>query len=293
MAFKPIDFQIKIESDLRPKEKILKLDNGVKPVIKSFEVSEVKGDRFGSYEEVKSRFGSLAVTDRADKGESGTESQQAGQSTKDSSFSINPLLRDALKVDREEKRVIEEQVQHQLTELAAKTRAEAEAKGYEEGRKRGYDAAYGVVQSEVATRVADFVSLFSQLDNAKNEIYEANEKFLIEMIYRIAKMVILRELSTDKEYLLRLTKELISSLGVKENIKISLNPKDEQFIQSITTGLDNALGKLQNLHIEVSSQVPPGGCLVETEWHAIDVSVDAQLERIHQSLVGSKVEGAT
>jgi flagellar assembly protein FliH len=121
-------------------------------------------------------------------------------------------------------------------------------------------------------------------EKLKSEIYIANERYVVDLAYRIAKMVLLRELTTDREYVVRLAKELIEKVGARDNIRLRVNEGDLQIASQIKDGLAKSLGELKNLHIEPSKQVQRGGCILETEWNAINASVDTQLQGIYDSL---------
>src|SRR5207302_3843338 len=95
-------------------------------------------------------------------------------------------------------------------------------------------------------------NFFGEVDAAKSDIFRANERFLVELVFRIARMVILKELTTDKDYLLRLAKELIDRVGLKENIKVKINPEDSATIGMLKEGLEKAVAGLKNLSIEAS-----------------------------------------
>jgi flagellar biosynthesis/type III secretory pathway protein FliH len=99
-------------------------------------------------------------------------------------------------------------------------------------------------------------------------------------------MVMLKDLSADREYLLRLTRELVERVGVKDNIRIRLNQNDMESMRLVRENLESTVGTMKNLHIEESREVETGGCIVETEWNAIDASIETQLQGIHRALVG-------
>ncbi|MBI2712119.1 MAG: hypothetical protein HYX41_04550 [Bdellovibrio sp.] len=184
--------------------------------------------------------------------------------------------------------MIDEKVRDQIAAVAEEARKEAAEKGYQEGLKRGHDEAYLKVQSESAGSLSRFDQMVSEAEKAKVEIFRANERFLIELVFRIAKMVLLRELQTDQEYLSRLAVELVTRVGLKDNIKIKLNTEDAETIAKLRGGLEKAFGKMNNLNIEASRSVQQGGCQVETEWNAIDASIETQLQGVYESLFGKK-----
>jgi|GEM_PF-743523 len=226
------------------------------------------------YEKVRDKFGGFAVTDPA----------AAGRARKDSRFSINPLVRDGLGVNEEEQRVIESRVNDQVRVLTEQARQSGMKAGYEEGLRKGRDEAARTFRVDAEKRLAGLDSLIAEFENARQKIFQANEHFLIELVYRISRMVMLRELKDDREYVTRLARGILERMGVKENIKIRVSARDLETAGLVREGLERELGTLKNLTIEASAQVTSGGCQVETEWNAIDATIDTQLQGVRDAL---------
>lgn len=276
--FKPSDFKINTAPAKATEIKVTTLDQNLKPEIKTFDFNEFKKPGAEDYEKVKAKFGPLAATD----------AERNSRHQKDRRFAMNPLLKEPLSIEQEERRVMEEKVRARIQTLAEEAKAQAAALGYQEGLNKGFDEAFKRVQAEGAESLQKLDQLVSEAEKAKEEIFRANERFLIELVFRIARMVVLKELSTDKDYVLRLAKELVARVGVRDNITLKINPEDAQTIESLKEGIEKAYGKLSNLNIEASSQVNRGGCRIETQWNAIDASIDTQLQGIGQALVGQR-----
>ena len=147
------------------------------------------------------------------------------------------------------------------------------------------------IQGQAEESLLKFQQLIAEMENARVEVFRQNEKFLIGLVFRLAKMVTLKELSIDREYLLRVTKTLVESVGVQDNTVLKINAEDEQFITAIRENLFKIFGEMRNLNIEVSSEVSRGGCRIETEWSAIDVNVEEQFNRIQAALLGEMAGG--
>jgi len=256
--FKPGQMSIKEEDGKGSAIRVVKLETGGAPQVKDFAFNHLKQAGKGDYNVIKAKYGSLAATDE----------ERRGRSTRDSHFSINPLLRDPLAVEHEELRVIEARVNEQVESM----REDASTKGFQE---------------EGASRIQSLEGLIKEFEGLKKDMHKANEHFLMEMTFRIAKMVMLKELSTDKDYLLRLSHELIERVGLKENITVRVSLQDQQTIEMLKAELPKTMGELKNLQIETSDQIPSGGCTVETQWNAIDASIDTQLKGIYEALMGS------
>lgn len=277
--FRVMDFKVETEPKKISEIKVNAIESPQTPQVKSFELADLKRVSDVDYSSVKSKYGPLAATDQ--------ERMQRGQ--KDRRFSLDPLLRDPLSVEQEEQRVMETKINAQIQSLAERAKESASAVGYQDGLKKGFDEAFKKFQSEGQVRLEKFGQLIAEVEHAKNEIFTANEKFLIDLIYRISRMVLLRELSVDRDYLLRLAKELILKVGAKDNVTLRVNSDDAETIGMLKAGIEKAFGQLANLTVESSSQVKRGGCQIETEWSAIDASIETQLDGIHESLFGKKL----
>ena len=277
--FKPGQFKINPEksgfrragdqSDTR----IIKVDDGGKPQVQEFELNNLNQNP-PTYSEVKAKYGALAITD----------SERDNRSERDRRFSINSLLRDPLSIEEEERRIIGEKVRARVDALSEDARAQASAVGYEEGLQKGFEEAFKKFTVEGAENLEKFQEMVEAAENLKKDLFRVNERFLIELVYRIARMVLLKEVAVDREYVLRLAKELISRVGARDNITLKINSEDSKTLESLKEGLKKNFGEMNNLNIEVSSQVQRGGCRLETEWNAIDARVETQLEGIYREL---------
>ncbi len=281
MSFKPSQYEIKDEGAAPGEMRVVKLDEPSKPDVQAFVPSRIREPGQGEYRTVKSKFGPLAATDAS----------RASRTQKDSRFAINPLLREPLAVEEEERRVIEERVRDRISAVSEDVRRQASEVGFQEGFKKGHDEASAKFREEGRQSLEDFQIFLASCENAKRDIFKANERYLVELVFRVSKMVLMRELQADKQYVTRLTQELVERVGARENIRIKLNPADLEVATQLRQELELSLGTLKNVNVEASAQVEGGGCIVETQWNAIDASVETQLKNIHASLTGERSGG--
>ncbi len=270
--------QIQDENHLGSKKnehKISSFDRAIRPEVKDYVFEPIRAKDTDHYSEIKSKFGPLAATD----------DERSVRTQKDSRFSINPLLRNQLSIEEEERRVIEVRVQQIVTEIAEREKVAARNQGYQEGLKKGIEEAQKKIQFESADKIAKFDQLLNEMENARIEIFRVNETIIMEMIYRISKLLLMRELSVDREYVLRLARELVSKVGVRENIIIRINPLDGEIIGLLKEGVEKTFGSIANFNVELSSKVKQSGCEIETEWNLINASIETQLQEVYRALV--------
>lgn len=245
--------------------------------VSSYSYKKIKKSGEGDYAFTKSKYGPLAATDE----------EKVTRTRKESRFVLTPVVRDMLSVENEEKRRIEEIVTERVKAVEDDSKKEAYKAGYQEGKDQGYQDAYQEFRKESTDHVKRLEAFFTEAENASRTIFAQNEKFIIELVARIAKRVCLKEVTIDQEYVLRLTKLIIEKLGVRENITVKINARDKESMEKLKENLQQSINDLKNLNVVVSDQVQSGGCVVESQWNAIDASIENQLSDIEKSVVGS------
>lgn len=229
-----------------------------------------------TYQEVKKSYGPLSATDP----------DRKAPTRKDERFALNPMSKQRLSIEEEERRVIQERVEKAVADATVTAVAAAERAGYEDGLNRGRDEAYAEYSQKCEPRLVRIAMMVEEFEKAKVEIFKANEKLLVDMIFRIARMLLLKELEQDRDYVTRLARALIDRYGVRDNIRIKLNDRDLAEMGKLRKNLEESFGTLNNLRIEPTDQVESGGLLLETDLNAIDAGVDQQLEGIRNALKG-------
>jgi len=250
-------------------------------VAEQFTPPDLKRAGQGDYGFVRSHYGSLAITD------SGREKR----GVKDARFSLNPLQRDPLAVLQEESRVIEERVQERIVAVADQVRMDAHEEGYNDGLKRGFEEAFRKFQDEGARELDRFKAFLNECESAKENLFRANEQAILQILLRMGRMILLREIKEDQDYLLRLSREMLGRVGVRENVKIRVRSEDLAIAQKLKEGLEKDLGEFRNLKVESSSVIREGGVIVETDWSTIDAAVETQFRGVFDSFLESSSSG--
>lgn len=280
--FRQSDFKVQTDPSLRS-SRVVKMEQGVVHRVEDFQMPILQELGKGDYSVVRSKFGSLAQTD----------DDYPVRDQKDRRFNLSQLVRTHLAVDQEERRALDQRVNEKLELMAEETRIEAEKQGYQQGFKKGFDEANKDFSAQALNRIQRLENLILEFEEAKQLIFKSNERFLIDLVYRISKMILLKELSVDRDYILRLVGELVQRLETRENISIKINPDDAESIGMIKGYLEKIFGSMRNLSVEVSNQVQLGGCLIETDWNAIDASIETQMREIYDALLGKKSMGSS
>lgn len=256
--------------------RVLKIETPQDSTIKSYALASIKEAGRGEYATIKAKCGPIAVTDP----------DRKVKDRKDNRFFISPMLRGPLAVEDEEARVINEKVKQIVDVVSEEAKKKGFSAGYEDGNKKGYDEAYQKFRQDGEDRLKKLELFLKECESAKAEIFRENERFLLELVFQIARMVALKEIAQDKDYITRLACELIEKVGVRENITVYIGRNDSESITKMNEGFIKNFGELKNLKIEVSDKIIDGGCRVETQWNAVDARIETQLKSIYENLLG-------
>ncbi|MEP7074843.1 MAG: FliH/SctL family protein [Acidobacteriota bacterium] len=139
------------------------------------------------------------------------------------------------------------------------------------------DAAVSKQVAEIRGRLADTIEHISSL---ADEITSRAEKDLVDLALKIAKKVVRREVTIDREIALTLVKVSLSNLNSRTVATVHLNSEDLAFVEAHRDACNfrGALSFVEDQSISV------GGCLVHTETGDIDAGIGSQFDEIARGL---------
>lgn len=220
------------------------------------------------YQQVKEKFGGLAQTDE----------------DANSHFQLHPAAKQLLGVEQEELSHIEDRVQEEVRSRLSLLEKQAYDAGFKKGVEDGRKEAEEAARAEFSPMQEKLNGLLNAFDSIKEDLFHSNERVLIQLIYSVAREVILKELKADPDYVKRLAAEVIEKVGAKDSVRVKVSRDDFANIESIRDFLKTTFPELKNIQIEPSEDLVLGGCKVETDLSRINASVETQLKAIEGTL---------
>lgn len=174
------------------------------------------------------------------------------------------------------------------TALTADEREErAYQKGLAEGKTQGLNdgehAGFEQGTKKIEPLISSIKKALIQLNAIREETYQQIEKQVVELALAIARKVICREISTDKETVVCVAKEALAKVDDPGKINIKMNPSDLQFINETQYQLSNLIADVNNVTFEAEESVQSGGCIIETDLGEIDARIEKQLQAVEES----------
>jgi len=174
-----------------------------------------------------------------------------------------------------------------LAEALEKARQEAESikrQAEENGRAAGH--AEGLAEGERAAReqfqplVESFEKVTRELAAYRKQMYGRVEREMVEMVVALAKKVIRYEMATREESIQDMIRLAVQSVLDKEFMTIKINPEDKEHAENFRPELTHLYPEIQKIVIEPQSGIARGGCVIETNFGA----VDARIEKLEEGL---------
>lgn len=162
---------------------------------------------------------------------------------------------------------------------------EAFMKGFAQGERAGAEAA-AARGDAVVQRLAETID---ELRAVRRDLLVKAERQLVELALAIARRIVHREVTIDRELLAVMGRVALDRLGSVSAATIRLHPDD---YAAVTRGRGDEWTAGGTTTVVPDPLVRRGGCLVQSDFGVIDIGVDAQIQEIARTLFGED-EGET
>lgn len=188
-----------------------------------------------------------------------------------------------------------EDTEKQAKEIIEKAKIEAEKiitqaqKQSKEIEKNAREQALNQARTEANDELTQALEILNKdvnksledLTFLRQEIAANMEEELLKLSIEIAKKVVHREITTDREVIVSLIRVALARLQNRTVAYIRLNPTDYQYLVSNSERI--AAGKTVELNSDPT--ITRGGCIIETDFGNIDARIEQQFMEIERSLL--------
>lgn len=166
--------------------------------------------------------------------------------------------------------------------------------GYRDGLKQGSDEAKTnhrkEVEKEVAARMATLQAALEQtvqrLIEARDQWQGEWERIGLELASAIAQKVVKAAVAKPNDAARANLVKVLALVGRVPSVKVYLSPADLDSLEHNREGWQAATRAIGEVVLTPDPNMTPGGCRVETEFGTIDASIETQLQRIRDELLG-------
>ncbi len=154
-------------------------------------------------------------------------------------------------------------------------RAAARREGFEEGRQTGRREAEAAASAQHDSQLDELQTTVRQLVAYRSEIRTEVEHEVVDLAFAVARRVLRREVTLDPTAAAGIVRSCMDERSASEVTRILVHPDDVDQVQR-SVGPD--------VSVEPSSDIEPGGALLETTRGTLDARIDSQIDELHSGL---------
>lgn len=194
---------------------------------------------------------------------------------------------------------IKTQAEDQANEILSKARAEAEQiiadaeakkaqleseanqSGYEAGYKKGYDD--GV--AEVNRLIERMHKMVESVMQRREEILSETESQIVELVILMARKVIKILSESQKQVVMANTLAALKKVKARGKVTLRVNLEEVKLTTSHIQEFIQHVENIEAIKVLEDSSVEKGGCIVETDFGAIDARISSQLTELENKIL--------
>lgn len=158
---------------------------------------------------------------------------------------------------------------------------QAHGEGFEQGRREGREAG----MAEIRQQAARLQAICELMSRPLEELDQAVEDQILQLVTVIAQQMIRRELKTNPGEIVAVVRESLALLPVaSREVRVQLHPDDAALVREAL----GQPGSDRSWQIVEDPVITPGGCRVVTDMSRIDSTVESRLIALVTSLFGGE-----
>ena len=194
-----------------------------------------------------------------------------------------------IKTDAEnEAASIIEKAKQQAAQIIADAEAEKERIGrdsYSEGFDKGHSEGYDKGVEEVNRLIERMHKMLEAVMMRREEILQDTESQIVELVILMARKVIKILSENQKNVVMANTLAALKKVKTRGNVVLRVNLEDVKLTSSNIDEFIKHVENVKGITVIEDSAVEKGGCIVETDFGAIDARISSQLQELENKIL--------
>lgn len=224
--------------------------------------------------------------------EANAEAERIVKNAKDAAF-------EEVKRQTDEASVLKADAQKQAEEIIAKAKADAakiiqdahseeqkiKISAKEDGFKQGHDEGYSAGESEIGRLVDRLRKMVEAVMLRREEILKETEQQIIDLVILMTRKVVKIISETQKTTIMSNILAALKKVKARGTVALHVNLED---LRLATANVDEFIKRVENIQgitVVEDSTVEKGGCIVETDFGAIDARISSQLNELEDKIM--------
>ena len=194
-----------------------------------------------------------------------------------------------IKTDAEnEAAAIIEKAKQEAAQIIADAEAEKERIGrdsYSEGFDKGHSEGYDKGVEEVNRLIERMHKMLEAVMMRREEILQDTESQIVELVILMARKVIKILSENQKNVVMANTLAALKKVKTRGNVVLRVNLEDVKLTSSHIDEFIQHVENVKGITVIEDSAVEKGGCIVETDFGAIDARISSQLQELENKIL--------
>ena len=169
------------------------------------------------------------------------------------------------------------------TTVATPSQQQEVNEAFQRGRQEGSTA----VESKLDATLQALTQALEDVNRLRESVARNSSQDMLRMVMAISEQVILSSLEVKPELVLSLIENALNSSVQADSYRIRVSTQDFELVNQQKPLFLASISGLKNISISSDAEITPGGCRVESDFGDVDATIETQLEKIREVLVGA------
>lgn len=179
-------------------------------------------------------------------------------------------------------------VQAEASRIIADAQSERDRlqqEAYNEGFDKGHQDGYTKGQAEVERLIERLHKIIESVMQRREEILQDTESQIVELVILMARKVIKILSENQKNVVMANVLAALKKVKTRGNVTLRVNLEDIKLTTENVSEFIKHVENIQGITVLEDSAVEKGGCIVETDFGAIDARISSQLSELENKIL--------
>ena len=159
--------------------------------------------------------------------------------------------------------------------------SEARSEGFEQGSQEGFEKG----SAEVERLIERTHKILESVMQRREEILQDTESQIVELVILMARKVIKILSENQKNVIMANTVAALRKVKTRGSVTLRVNIEDVKLTTAHADEFIQHVENVQGITVQEDSSVEKGGCIVETDFGAIDARISSQLTELENKIL--------
>ena len=189
---------------------------------------------------------------------------------------------------KEEASSIIDEAKKQAEKIIAEARAEEQeiiSKAQAEGLKKGREEGFSNGQNEVERLVERMHKIIDSVQDKRQEILDNTEQQIVDLVILMTRKVVKIMSDNQKSVIMANVVQALKKVKGRGDVTLRVNLSDIKLTTEHVQDFIKEVENIKNISIVEDSSVEKGGCIVETDFGAVDARIASQLSELETKIL--------